>query len=110
MQRFLPFLHDLPDKKRKALHFCKTLRADNQIRTGDLILTKDALYLLSYISIYSATSSGNKDMLPHFYELCKRFFEFFQKNCVLVSIIAVDKARWTIRGRVEICETNMAQH
>ena len=25
--------------------------ADIQIRTGDLILTKDALYLLSYISI-----------------------------------------------------------
>ena len=25
-------------------------KADNQIRTGDLILTKDALYLLSYIS------------------------------------------------------------
>ena len=25
--------------------------ADSQIRTGDLILTKDALYLLSYISI-----------------------------------------------------------
>ena len=24
--------------------------ADSQIRTGDLILTKDALYLLSYIS------------------------------------------------------------
>ena len=26
--------------------------ADDQIRTGDLILTKDALYLLSYISIF----------------------------------------------------------
>ena len=25
-------------------------RADGRIRTGDLILTKDALYLLSYIS------------------------------------------------------------
>ena len=28
--------------------------ADSQIRTGDLILTKDALYLLSYISKYYA--------------------------------------------------------
>ena len=27
------------------------LKADTRIRTGDLILTKDALYLLSYISI-----------------------------------------------------------
>ena len=26
------------------------MRADGRIRTGDLILTKDALYLLSYIS------------------------------------------------------------
>ena len=25
--------------------------ADDRIRTGDLVLTKDALYLLSYISI-----------------------------------------------------------
>ena len=31
-------------------------KADNQIRTGDLILTKDALYLLSYISIVPETS------------------------------------------------------
>ena len=28
--------------------------ADSQIRTGDLILTKDALYLLSYISKFYA--------------------------------------------------------
>ncbi len=31
--------------------------ADTQIRTGDLILTKDALYLLSYISVV-ATEKG----------------------------------------------------
>ena len=30
--------------------------ADSQIRTGDLILTKDALYLLSYISKFYAPS------------------------------------------------------
>ena len=35
----------------KNLHFCKFFGADGRIRTGDLILTKDALYLLSYISI-----------------------------------------------------------
>ena len=33
--------------------------ADTQIRTGDLILTKDALYRLSYISI----KRGNGDIL-----------------------------------------------
>ena len=32
--------------------------ADSQIRTGDLILTKDALYLLSYISKYYAPPGG----------------------------------------------------
>ena len=26
-------------KKQKLLHFCKSLRADTRIRTGDLILT-----------------------------------------------------------------------
>ena len=36
---------------KKVLHFCKTYGADTRIRTGDLILTKDALYLLSYISM-----------------------------------------------------------
>ena len=35
---------------KKDLHFCKSSGADTRIRTGDLILTKDALYLLSYIS------------------------------------------------------------
>ena len=35
---------------KKDLHFCKSYGADTRIRTGDLILTKDALYLLSYIS------------------------------------------------------------
>ena len=38
--------------KQKALKSAdfKAFGADTQIRTGDLILTKDALYLLSYIS------------------------------------------------------------
>ena len=38
--------------KEKDLHFCKSFGADDQIRTGDLILTKDALYRLSYISAF----------------------------------------------------------
>ena len=49
-------------KERKAFRNCKRkplkskdfrgFGAASQIRTGDLILTKDALYLLSYSSIY----------------------------------------------------------
>ena len=35
--------------------------ADSQIRTGDLILTKDALYRLSYIS---TLSRDNERILP----------------------------------------------
>ncbi len=38
-------------KMRKTACLCGFLRADNQTRTDDLILTKDALYLLSYTSI-----------------------------------------------------------
>ncbi len=64
----MKILHFLAKNKEKALHFCKAYGADNQIRTGDLILTKDALYLLSYISvgnpafgqrIYNSTFAGN---------------------------------------------------
>ena len=40
-----------PRNNKKDLHFCKSYGADTRIRTGDLILTKDALYLLSYISM-----------------------------------------------------------
>ena len=38
-------------KKNRETIVSRFLRADTQIRTGDLILTKDALYRLSYISI-----------------------------------------------------------
>ena len=45
----------LPEYKRKPSSFLRNSRvfrgADGRIRTGDLILTKDALYRLSYISI-----------------------------------------------------------
>ena len=41
----------LPENKKRSKSFDLLLfGADSQIRTGDLILTKDALYLLSYIS------------------------------------------------------------
>ena len=42
---------------------CKNLQdfngADGRIRTGDLILTKDALYLLSYISAVRTSSNAS---------------------------------------------------
>ena len=41
---------------------CSRFRADSQIRTGDLILTKDALYRLSYIS---TLSFDNERILSH---------------------------------------------
>ena len=41
------------EKAPKSKDF-EAFGADSQIRTGDLILTKDALYLLSYISKYYA--------------------------------------------------------
>ena len=43
-------LQKSPQNNKKDLQVCKSCGADTRIRTGDLILTKDALYLLSYIS------------------------------------------------------------
>ena len=57
-------LHFSPKNKEKNLLFAGSCGADDQIRTGDLILTKDALYRLSYISAslerkqYDTTSCG----------------------------------------------------
>ncbi len=42
----------LAPKRKKNRHFWRFSQADDQIRTGDLILTKDALYRLSYISAF----------------------------------------------------------
>ena len=50
-KRMKQFQKNLADGNKKGLHFCKPSGADARIRTGDLILTKDALYRLSYISI-----------------------------------------------------------
>ena len=45
-------------KAPKSLNF-RAFGADSQIRTGDLILTKDALYLLSYNSKVHAPGWGH---------------------------------------------------
>ncbi len=44
---FTPAQHKKTDKRNAY----RLYGADDQIRTGDLILTKDALYRLSYISL-----------------------------------------------------------
>ena len=49
---------------RKWLCYAVCDGADNQIRTGDLILTKDALYQLSYIS-NSTLKFKNNDIIAH---------------------------------------------
>ena len=49
--------------------------ADSQIRTGDLILTKDALYRLSYISIGNVKHSTR--FLLKAQALPDDFFDFF---------------------------------
>ena len=46
------FIAKSPQNARKNRHFGRFFQADDQIRTGDLILTKDALYRLSYISAF----------------------------------------------------------
>ena len=61
--------------KEKDLHFCKSFGADDQIRTGDLILTKDALYRLSYISTPSSLDA--RFIILHPASKCKGFFKFF---------------------------------
>ena len=85
---------------KKDLHFCKSCGADTRIRTGDLILTKDALYLLSYIStllhratdiyyhIFAENARGNF----HFFE---SFFEKVVKDhvpCLKTAQICVFRA------------------
>ena len=46
------FYRKIAPKRKKNRHFWRFFQADDQIRTGDLILTKDALYRLSYISAF----------------------------------------------------------
>ena len=46
--------------------------ADGRIRTGDLILTKDALYLLSYISAVRISSNASVIILQRRGK-CNRF-------------------------------------
>ena len=53
---------------------CFACGADNQIRTGDLILTKDALYRLSYISADNGIiiAEGVRFGKPFFALFCKK--------------------------------------
>ena len=65
-------------KQKRTLHFCKVLLgAANQIRTGDLVLTKDVLCLLSHSSLLIC---GHRWLLIYYIKLsggCQHFFRKF---------------------------------
>ena len=65
---------------KKDLHFCKSYGADTRIRTGDLILTKDALYLLSYISIFLLPHRATNIYYHIFEEKARGNLQFSIKN------------------------------
>ena len=73
-------------KQKRTLHFCKVLLgAANQIRTGDLVLTKDVLCLLSHSSkpitvIYYTLS------LP----LCQALFTTFLLYSLIIIVICLN--------------------
>ncbi len=58
--------------------------ADGRIRTGDLILTKDALYRLSYISVLSFDNSG---IIPQQFPKCKG--NFTKKSTFLHTVFSM---------------------
>ena len=60
-------------KQSEILQFLQDFNgADGRIRTGDLILTKDVLYLLSYISAVRISSNASVIIQQHG-ENCKAF-------------------------------------
>ena len=53
--------------------------ADNQIRTGDLVLTKDVLYQLSHISTYNRSKSHMLIYYSKKVEECQTKYHGFAK-------------------------------
>ena len=64
------FFLEQPHKKTTLLQVVSS-GADTQIRTGDLILTKDALYRLSYIS---TLQRGNGYIIHYSEQNCNTYF------------------------------------
>src|SRR5690554_6641854 len=61
--------------------------ADTRIRTGDLILTKDALYRLSYISVFW---SGQRESNPQHQLGRLRFYHCtIPANCFMVASLSL---------------------
>ena len=62
--RYVTYRNGVGDLKKKKKHQADGLVLFNgaaiQIRTGDLILTKDALYLLSYSSKWRPGTGSNR--------------------------------------------------
>ena len=54
--------------------------ADNRIRTGDLVLTKDVLYLLSHISNYTGVrqlAAEHRVLYTIVYKIASVFYIYF---------------------------------
>ena len=63
-----------PKQRKRTRISASPYGADDRIRTGDLILTKDALYLLSYIS---TLSFDNGDTISQVLKKSKHKFLLF---------------------------------
>ena len=66
------------ENRKNSEAFASEFGAASQIRTGDLILTKDALYRLSYSSGFCMSPAGNSDIILRSALFVKHFFEIFQ--------------------------------
>ena len=64
-----------PKTKKRTCISASSYGADGRIRTGDLILTKDALYRLSYISTPSSLDA--RFIILHLASKSKGFLKFF---------------------------------
>ena len=65
---------------KNALAVARTFGADNQIRTGDLMLTKHVLYQLSHISRSEDHCLTTISIIYYPFCFVKTFFEKFQKS------------------------------
>ncbi len=90
-------------KNKRALQplgFKALAGADTRIRTGDLILTKDALYLLSYISMLSR---DNGHIIAQRIAKIKRVSHyFFNKLCRFVKLNEQCSQRTFLKARAGV--------
>ena len=75
LQEKIPFKNQSPEGVPSGLSGAAT-----QIRTGDLILTKDVLYQLSHSSKSQEYFLVTQIIIPNLYLFVNRFCESFQKK------------------------------